>query len=337
MYCKYLNKSRFNVSYFCFDMQLPKMNLPGVDVVYVNLHKNKLLRYLIFISEFNRFIRSNKYDLIFHVHTKYTLFIRLFNLFQPIVLDIRTGDLSDIKLIRYLKNKEIKLFTLLYRHVSVISESLARKMAIPGKKSVIIPLGGEFQEIPEKSFNCLKLLYVGTIDNRNIHDTIYGLSEYIEKYPSEKISYDIVGTGNKYWLNLLNKAIAETNLSDTVSLHGSKSLSEVIPYFERCNIGIVYIPQRDYYESQPSTKLYESLLAGMPVIATNTYENRIALKEECGILTDDDPTSFCKAIEQINANKHLYNSDRIKMLYRESGWDNIVKNKLEKYFEYCCE
>ena len=252
-------------------------------------------------------------------------------------MDIRTGDLSDIKLLRYLKNKEIKLLTLLYKHVSVISESLARGLAIPDRKSSIIPLGGEFQEIPAKGFNCLKLLYVGTIDNRSIHETVYGLSEYIERHPSEKISYDIVGTGSEYWLNLLNKAITNTNLSDTVRLHGSKSLSEVIPYFERCNIGIVYIPQRDYYEFQPSTKLYESLLAGMPVIATNTYENRIALKEECGILTEDDPTSFCNALEHINANKYLYNSDRIKMLYRESSWDNIVKNKLEKYFEYCCE
>jgi len=318
-------------------MQLPKMNLPDVDVVYVNLHKNKLLRYLIFISELNRFIRSNKYDLIFHVHTKYTLLIRLFNLFQPIVLDIRTGDLSDTKLIRYLKNKEIKLFALLYRHVSVISASLARKMAIPERKSFILPLGGEFQKIPAKSFNFLKLLYVGTMDNRNIHDTVYGLSEYINRHPSEKISYDIVGTGSTYWLGLLNKAIADTNLSDTVCLHGNKSLSEVLPFFEMCNIGIVYIPQRDYYEFQPSTKLYESLLAGMPVIATNTYENRTSLKEECGILTEDYPTSFCNALEQINANKHLYNSDRIKMLYRDSSWDNIVKNKLEKYFDYCFE
>lgn len=318
-------------------MQLPKMNLPDVDVVYVNLHKNKLLRYLIFIREFNRFIRSNKFDLIFHVHTKYTLVIRLLNLIKPIVLDIRTGDLSNNNIVRYLKNRKISLIAFFYRHVSVISESLAKEVAIPEQKSFILPLGGEFQDIPTKNFKYLKLLYVGTIDNRNIHDTVYGLSEYIKRYPWEEISYDIVGTGSKYWLRLLNKAIADTNLSDKVSLHGSKSLSEVLPFFEICNIGIVYIPQKEYYEFQPSTKLYESLLAGMPVIATNTYENRFALKEECGILTEDDPASFCNALEKINTKKHLYDSDKIKMLYRDHGWDNIVKNKLEKYIEYCCE
>jgi glycosyltransferase involved in cell wall biosynthesis len=253
------------------------------------------------------------------------------------VLDIRTGDLSDIKIVRFLKNGEITLFTFLYRRVSVISESLAGKLSIPKRKTIILPLGGELQEIPGKNFDSLKLLYVGTLDNRNIHDTVYGLSAYLKQHPSGKISYDIIGTGSRYWLNLLNKSIVDTDLNSTVCLHGSKSLSEVIPFFEMCNIGIVYVPQRDYYQFQPSTKLYESLLAGMPVIATNTYENKIALKQECGVLTDDNPVSFCNALEQIKAKKHLYASDKIKKLYHDSCWDYIVKDKLEKYIDNCCE
>lgn len=337
MYCKYLDRSKYNISYFCFDMFQPKYILPDLNIIYIQHHTNKILRYLIFIREFTQHVRKNKYDFIFHVHTKYTFLIRLLNLFQPIVLDIRTGDLSDIKIIRFLKNNEIKLLTFMYRHVSVISESLAIKLAIFERKTIILPLGGELHDIPAKNFDSLKLLYVGTLDNRNIQDTVYGLSAYLKQHPSEKISYDIIGSGNNHWLSLLNKAITETNLQSLVIFHSWKNHSELVPFFEMNNIGVVYIPQRDYYEFQPSTKLYESLLAGMPVVATNTYENKIALKQECGVLTDDNPVSFCYALEQINANRHLYDSDTIKKLYNDFRWDSIVKNKLETYIDNCCE
>lgn len=336
MYCKYLDKTKYNISYFCFDMHYTRSELPGINVIYVKMHRNKTLRYIIFIVELYRFVSMNKFDIIFHVHTKFSLLIRLFNLFRPMVLDIRTSDLSNNRFIQRLRNFGITLISWLYPSISIISESLRRKLSICKRKTFILPLGGELQNIPPKNFTDLNLLYVGTLDNRNIHETIYGLSLFMNQNPREIISYDIVGSGNSDSLNLLYKAISETNLNDKVFFHGRKNHPEVIPFFEKNNIGVVYIPQTKYYDNQPSTKLYESFLAGMSVIATNTYENRIALKNDCGVITEDNPAAFCNALNQMNRNKHLYNSDKIKKLYLESTWGNIVKNKLEKYIDNLC-
>jgi glycosyltransferase involved in cell wall biosynthesis len=336
MYCKYLDKNKYNVFYFCFDMSLPKSELPGVTIVYVKMHQNKTLRYLIFIEKLWRFVRSNKFNLIFHVHTKFSLFIRLINLSQRIVLDIRTGDLNKKRYIRKVKNFGLTLISVLYPDISIISESLAKKLNLCKRKTTIIPLGGEFQNIAPKNFSALHLLYVGTLNDRNIHETVYGLSLFMNLNPKEDVSYDIVGEGNPQSLDLLEKAISETGLQSRVLFQGRKNHTELLPYFEKNNIGIVYIPQTDYYDNQPSTKLYESFLAGMPVIATNTYENRTAMKNDCGVISEDNPVDFCNALYQISKNKNIYRSDKIKGLYLESTWGDIVKYKLEKYIDLVC-
>lgn len=336
MYCKYLDKSKYNVSYFCFDMNLPKSDLPGVSIVYVKMHQNKTLRYLFFIEKLWWFVHLNKFDLIFHVHTKSSLFIRLSNLSSLLVLDIRTGDLNKNRYLRKVKNMGLTLISFLYPDISIISESLARKLNLCKRKTFILPLGGELQNIPAKDFSTLHLLYVGTLNDRNIHETVYGLSLFSIQNPTEKISYDIVGEGSTSSLNLLDKAISETGLQNMVFFHGRKNHTELIPYFEKNNIGIVYIPQTEYYDNQPSTKLYESFLAGMPVIATNTFENRITLKNDCGVISEDNPIDFCNALNQISRNRNLYKSDKIRELYMESTWGNIVKYKFEKYIDLAC-
>jgi glycosyltransferase involved in cell wall biosynthesis len=336
MYCKYLDKSKYNVSYYCFDMNLPKTELPGVSIVYVKMHQNKTLRYLIFIEKLWQFVHLNKFNLIFHVHTKFSLFIRMVNLSSLIVLDIRTGDLNKNRVFRRVKNMRLTLISFLYPNISIISESLAKKLNLSKRKTFILPLGGELQNIAAKDFSTLHLLYVGTLNDRNIHETIYGLSLFMIQNPTEKVSYDIVGEGSTSSLNLLNKAISETNLQSLIFFHGRKNHTELIPYFEKNNIGVIYIPQTQYYDNQPSTKLYESFLAGMPVIATNTFENRIALKDDCGVITEDNPVSFCNALAQINRGKHLYNSEKIKEQYIQSSWNNIVKLKFEKYIDNIC-
>jgi glycosyltransferase involved in cell wall biosynthesis len=332
MYCKYLDKTKFNVSYICFDMNFPKILLPDVDVIYVKIDKNRLLRYFVLIKKLRAAIKNKRFHLIFHVHTKFTLLIRLFTLFTPAVLDIRSGDLSENKFIRKLKNLEILISSTLYPSISVISEGLAKKLSISEKKLFILPLGGEIQNIPGKSFDTLRLLYVGTLDQRNIHETIYGVSDF-SKSSSVKISYDIIGDGTNHSIELISLAIKETASDGFIQYHGRKNREEIVPFLTRNNIGIIYIPQKEYYDFQPSTKLYESFLAGMPVIATNTYENRKEIRDNSGILCEDNCKSFSEALHTIYEKRNQFNSEEIREIYKASSWENIVKSKVQPYFE----
>jgi glycosyltransferase involved in cell wall biosynthesis len=115
-------------------------------------------------------------------------------------------------------------------------------------------------------------------------------------------------------------------------LHGQVKYIELPKYYNASNIGIVYIPQKDYYEYQPSTKLYEYLLAGMPVIATNTFENRKEISNiKYGVICQDNPNSFSNALKVIQENLFNFQSGQIIGDKKVNSWENIVNKNLEPY------
>jgi glycosyltransferase involved in cell wall biosynthesis len=336
MYARYADKSKIDLHYFCFDTGLPKMKVDEVTIKYVPLYPNRHRSYLLFLFELGRYLTKERFDLIFHIDGNFTLVIRLMNFFKPMVLDIRTGDLSNNTIILWFRNNRISFSSYFYRRVSVITESLRDELQLNRNKTTIIPLGGELQPYGPKNFDTVRMLYVGSLGNRNIDHTITGLAQFILKHPGIDISYDIVGFGKKPTENRIKDLIVYFKLENIVVFHGRKLHSELIPFFNRCNIGIVYIPQKRYYDFQSSTKFYEYLLAGMPVIATNTLENRLSLKEGCGTLCEDNPESFAEAIEKLSMNINRFDSEKIKSQYLDFHWKNIVRDIWEPYVLESC-
>lgn len=333
MYSKYLNKQKYDVHYFCFELGLPKVELEYGKVNYVKIHASKLISYLNFFFQLYTFLRKEKFDLIFQVDDKFSLLIRILNLFQPFVFDIRTGDLSENKFRSWFKNFQITFTSFFYKHVSVISKSLKEKLKLK-KSTVIIPLGGELLPIQAKKFESIRLLYLGSLNCRSIHETIYGLSLYLnQNNANQNVAYDILGFGKDSVIDEIKEAILKTNLQDKVFFHGHKKIDELLPFFENCNVGVVYIPQTKWYDCQPATKLYECVLAGMPVIATNTTENRLALKNNCGVITEDNSFAFADSLKKIIDEKSKYDSIYIREMYKEFEWSNIVKYQLEPFFD----
>jgi glycosyltransferase involved in cell wall biosynthesis len=334
MYGKYLNPEKYEVHFFCFDQGLPKISLNNVIIHYQILNSRKALSFLKYFWNLKLLLNQKKFDLIFHVDSKFTLIIRMLNPFQPMILDIRSGDLSLNKYRLRLKNSQIYIATKFYKGASVISESLRDFLGMSEIKTVIIPLGGEKQLTALKFFDKFHLLYIGSIDNRNIHETVQGLSIYLNKEGSIKdVTYDIIGFGKNDALTLLDKAIEDTGLRGVVHYHGRKTRDELFPFFEKCNVGIAYVPKTKAYDCQPVTKLFECVLAGMPVIATDTLENKHSLMNGCGEFCSDNPTSFAIALERLIKSSPGFDSEKIKSNYYRSEWKNIVKNILEPYFD----
>jgi glycosyltransferase involved in cell wall biosynthesis len=336
MYAKYSNKSRIDLSYFCFDTGLKRIDLDGINVIYIPLQSSRIKSYINFFSVLQKTLKREKFDLVFHIDGKFTPVIRFLNFSCPMILDIRTGDLSNNPLLLWTRNKRITISTYLYSKVSVITHSLSRELNLNPNKTTIIPLGGELLKIESKQFENLKLIYIGSLENRNIHQTIKGLSIFNSKYPTIKVSYDIIGFGKSKTEEELIELIKNESLEDSIVFHGRMKHSELLPYLISCNVGIVYIPQKRYYDFQSSTKFYEYLLAGMPVIATKTLENKQSLKSGCGVLCEDSPESFANAIEEIMISRHQFNSESIKSLYYEFQWPEIVKNIWEPFILRSC-
>ena len=143
MYCKYIDKNVFEVSYLCFDMALPKVSKRIYGYIMFLVKGIRCCVILIFIYKLVIILNKHRYDIVFHVHTKFALIIPSFTLNHFMVLDIRTGNVSSNTSKRLWKNLSNQICIMIYPFISVISESLANKLHISRNKRIIIPLGGE--------------------------------------------------------------------------------------------------------------------------------------------------------------------------------------------------
>ena len=337
MYCKYLDKEKYEVHYIGFDEKRKRKDLLEVNVHYIPIYANKIQRYWVYLKAINKLIREENFDLVFQVDHKFTLPVRLCNLKRKFILDIRTGDLSNSGIKRLYFNLYILFTSLFYTRVTIISESLRSALHIPRRKSIIIPLGGETRNCRNKTWDYLHLFYIGTFTKRNIHETVEGLAYFIKRNSHIKVTYDIIGTGKHPELQLLKKTIQVNKLEKIVLSHGYKVHEEIADIWENANLGIVYIPMKTYYDYQPTTKLFEYLLSGMPVIATNTFENRQIVNSENGILIEDNPASFAHGLEQFFKQRENYDSDEVKRSQLKFNWKNIVADKLEPLLDKILE
>lgn len=333
MYCKYLDKTKYDVHYIGFDEGQLRREIEDVKVYYIPVHSNKILRYWIYLKTINRLIRKENFDILFQVDCQGSLLIRLCNIFRKSILDVRTGDVWMDKKNFSVYDSKVYLTSLFFKRITIISINLATKMSLPIQKCHYLPLGGDLMLSKPRLFESLRLFYIGTIHGRNFQQTITGLSLFLAANPSIGIQYDIVGYGTDTDEKELLSSIEFSNLHDIVKFHGRKNHDEIKWIFDNANIGVVYVPITKGYTCQPTTKLYEYLLSGMPVIATNTLENKLAMTPEAGVLIDDNPEDFAKGLEIFWNQRETFNSERIKELYKASTWENIVMHNLEPYFD----
>lgn len=324
-FCEYL-RDIYEVKYFCFDTGKLKLNMERVSVKYVPFKGPKALRGLRFML-FAIISILNTKGLVFVSYFPGCLFLKKVFPWRRMLLDIRTLSITPNEKKRRNYDRNIIRTAQCYDFVTIISQGLREKIKLDLNKSAIIPLGSDSISLRDKDFSQLKLLYVGTLNWRNIIQTVEGLNLCLQKNPAiSDISYDIIGDGKEY--ELLNDRIRHLKLDDRIILHGSIPHFKIQPYFDNCNVGVSYVPITDYYNYQPVTKTYEYLMSGMVCLGTNTIENRKIVDERNGILCEDNPESFANALLELYSRIKSYNSDLIRSTVEKYSWERIVEETL---------
>ena len=193
---------------------------------------------------------------------------------------------------------------------------------------MILPLGADSLSSIDTNFDQLKLLYVGILSGRDIGKTIKGLKDFKDRHPENNITYDIVGDGHYDELSELKALSSSLGLDDTITFHGRLPYDELKPFFEKCNIGVSFVPKTDYYEFQPPTKTFEYIISGLYTIATSTHCNKSVITSDNGVLIEDNCNDFTNALEDIWARRDSVNQTKIKESLIYYKWDNIVGNIL---------
>ncbi|WP_177166605.1 glycosyltransferase [Nitrosomonas sp. Nm51] len=242
------------------------------------------------------------------------------------VLDIRTGSVKKNELVRKYFDTVLKIETLFFNNITIISNGLIKKLNI--KKEVqILPLGAEVISPTEKIFRSCRMLYVGTLYNRNLENVIYGLAEYLSQSEAhKKVALTIVGDGLPGQLDQLIAEAKRCGISEVVEFTGVVPHDQLKPFFDSHNVGVSYIPLTSYFDSQPPTKTYEYLMSGMPVIATKTNANQLIINNDNGVLIGDSPYEVCLGIKTMLQKMNRFSSKKIRMSSQDYEWSKIVDN-----------
>ncbi|WDP90544.1 MAG: glycosyltransferase [Desulfobacter sp.] len=331
-YCKYANK-HFNISYLGFDSGEPKLNVDGVECIYILRKGNVLVRYFRFLFACLKICKRN-YDAIFIKYFIGCALVKLYHKQKVFVFDIRSGYISGNKTINKTNDFILKFESRFFRYISVISKSLAEKMRLAKYKCHILPLGADPINARFSASDALNLLYVGTFDGRQIEDTIQGFSKFFKKYGgSIEMTYDIVGDGHNGELENLKQLVNKKGLNGIVRLPGYIHQNRLSSYFNRCNVGVSYIPITEMYDCQPPTKTFEYIIAGMPVIATNTKENAVIINEENGILIKDSAEGFYQGLKKLVRLKAEYDPPSIRKKALKNSWHRIVQDNFIPFID----
>lgn len=324
-YNQYLSflKNKYSLSYICFNENKFRYDDQSISIKYIKPTKINLFSKIKFI--YKSIKASNDKDLIFIKYFPLCSIILLFKLNsrKKFHLDLRSGAVTPSKSRNAIMNWLIHLESMLFNSVSVISESLARKLKI--KNYNLLPLGSIKRYSEKKEFKLLRLLYIGTFYNRNLEIAIKGLCKYIENNKSNQfIKWTIIGgSASKEFLQL-NLLVRSLGMENIIHFTGYVPDEDLSTYYTKHNVGVSFIPITDYYNCQPPTKIFEYALAGLFTLATATEESKRYINENNGLLFDDTAEGFYSALIRLTNMQTQINSDEIANSLIEFEWQKLL-------------
>lgn len=324
-WAKYATETGWDVTYLGYryhQREIKERSYPGVRVVGVMHSENRTLHGIKFLSTIiKEILLHNHKNIIVCRFPKCEILPKLFPN-RNIVLDVRTLSVSPDATTRENADNELRHIMKYFKTTSVISKGVGEKL---GGGCPILPLGAEPLSMVAKDFSRLRLFYIGTFNNRNLSQFIEGLALYQKQSGDSDATFDIVGGGTPEEEQLIMDTITKSGVIG-VKLHGYLTHEEARPLFDRCNIGVCYVPVTEYYQHQPPTKLYEYLLSGMACIATNTISNMDVMNKTNGVIISDNVTSVAGGLKELKNRLSYYNSDTIGKSSQCYHWRAIIAN-----------
>ncbi len=322
-YCKYM-QGHYKIIYIGRDHGLEKIDMSGVKII--NIKSNKKNLHLNFLKEVLKHTKSAKSIIFIKYFKGINTLIRILRPHNKQILDIRTSSIDPNIIKRFLNDTILKIESFLFKNITIISKSLACKLKLQSR-SYILPLGADILSETDKKFDTLRLLYVGTLHNRNIHKTIEGFTKFLRaNSKNSKTHYTIIGTGFKKEVDQLKKIVEANKLQNYVHILGRIPHNQIKKYFDSHNVGVAYIPITPYFNFQPPTKTFEYVLSGLAVIGTATYENKLVINQTNGILTGDSAEDFCNGLQILNLKLNSFKSKAIRNQSLQYEWQNITNN-----------
>lgn len=179
--------------------------------------------------------------------------------------------------------------------------------------------------------NKMEIFHIGNITNaRGFDKIINALNILKKKIPNFFLHY----VGN-YTEELIN-SVDLNDINKNIKFYGPKSLLDGLEYSKNSIVGISILKPLKNYQTSYSTKVFEYMAIGLPVITSNfkIYKDIIE-KYDCGICVDpNNPKEIANALEIVmkNPSKAMrMGLNGIKAINEKFKWELEEKKLLRLY------
>ncbi len=172
------------------------------------------------------------------------------------------------------------------------------------------------------------LMYLGTVSKVRGRDVMLEAMSVLAK-KNVGVHLTIVGA-NQEQLDYCKERILDLQIAGMVTVLGRVPGNQIPDYLIQADFGICLWEQSIWNEFNPPTKLFEYLVAGVPVLASNIRTHTRYVQDwQNGLIFDYDAHSLAKVIIELDKNKN--NIHAFKKHAAESG-QRFLWSKLEPIF-----
>lgn len=321
-YVKHLSE-QVVVDYYSLFENKEKVPYSGRYIVY-HSRRRGIIGYIGHICSLLSCIQKSDTQVTIIRYFRYAFILRFLTT-AVLVLDVRSVDVNSSLFMRLINNSLLALNCIVFNRVVTIDKRISDRL-LTRTRPCVIPLGADRLYTHGPGFDSgLRVLYIGTLSNRRIHETVDGLSIFCENNPLVDIKYTIIGDGSKEDIRKIKRTIGRAPSNLVVKYLGYMQYEYLDDIFKENNVGISYVPLLDCFYPQPVTKTLEYLLAGMVVIGTALPFHYDVLTSRNGVITDDNPIALASALSKVYENREFYNRSLISKEAQIHSWEHVMK------------
>lgn len=183
----------------------------------------------------------------------------------------------------------------------------------------------------------IKLIYVGSVSKARGRDVMLDAMSIVRKKTND-VELKIIGASDEQVAYCKDK-IQSLGISDTVTVIKRIGGAEVPAYMHQADVGICLWEVSPWTQFNPPTKLFEYLVAGLPVLASDIRTHTQYVEPwGNGFIFQYDAKSLANAIIEIHGNKRKINSLKHQAelsgeVYKWSGIEPKFINAIKRLIE----
>ena len=144
----------------------------------------------------------------------------------------------------------------------------------------------------------IKLIYVGSVQQDRGRDVMLEAMAIVNR--QHKIAHlNIVGASDEQY-QYCQTALQQLKAIDSVTIHHRVAGNKIPSFMQQADAGLCLWQDLPWYRFNPPTKLFEYLVAGLPVLASNIRTHTAYIEEGVnGFIFDYNSQSLAQAIQKL--------------------------------------